>query len=122
MFDWLWLVIVLIVGLVLLGVVYFLGDVYYNVYLVKFLIEFIVFLIDKVWYFVLLLYGVLNMVVNVQVWFIENMVLILKFVVMILFGVVVWVLIEKGLFWVVECVSRWVDGMIRFIKFWLIVV
>lgn len=50
------------------------------------------------------------------------MVLILKFVVMILFGVVVWVLIEKGLFWVVECVSRWVDGMIRFIKFWLIVV
>lgn len=65
MFDWLWLVIVLIVGLVLLGVVYFLGDVYYNVYLVKFLIEFIVFLIDKVWYFVLLLYGVLNMVVNV---------------------------------------------------------
>ncbi|WP_438452238.1 hypothetical protein, partial [Listeria monocytogenes] len=64
----------------------------------------------------------LNTVANVQAWLTENTVPILKFVAMILFGVAVWVLIEKGLLWAVERASRRADGTTRSIKLWPIVV
>ncbi|WP_321853215.1 hypothetical protein [Burkholderia cenocepacia] len=122
MLDWPWPVIVSIVGLVSLGVAYSLGDAYYNAYLAKFSIEPTAFPIDKARHLVLSLYGALNTVANVQAWLTENTVPILKFVAMILFGVAVWVLIEKGLLWAIERASRRADGTTRSIKLWPIVV
>ncbi|AOJ24330.1 hypothetical protein WJ12_05505 [Burkholderia seminalis] len=120
--DWPWPVIVSIVGLVSLGVAYSLGDAYYNAYLAKFSIEPTAFPIDKARHLVLSLYGALNTIANVQAWLTGHTVHVLKLVALILLGVAVWVLIEKGLLWAVERASRRADGSTRSIKLWPIAV
>ncbi|WP_367189662.1 hypothetical protein [Burkholderia sp. Ed8] len=122
MVDWPWPLIVSIAGLVSLGVAYSLGDAYYNAYLGKFWIEPAAFPIDKARHLVLSLYGALTAVANVQAWISKHTVQILQVVAIILFGVTVWVLIEKVLLWAVDRASRRADGSTRSIKLWPIVV
>jgi hypothetical protein len=66
--DWPWGVIVSVLGLVLAGIAYSLGDAYYNAYLEKFSIHSGAFPVDHPTHFVLAVWGGLNATIALQKW------------------------------------------------------
>jgi len=115
-FDLPWAVGASVVGLLLAGIAYSLGDAYYNAYLREFSIHNGAFPVDHPTHLVLAVWGALNAAVSFEKWVGVNWLTLCKFAISMLayFGVVFFAL--KGLSWLSSAGKRVRPGASKFLE------